>query len=315
MLETCRKPLKNGHARLADFKTSTMELGMSVIGNDLKLKPLSGGLGAEVTGIDLAQPIAKADANTLSAALDEYTVLLFRDQKVSEADQVKLANIFGEPSLRSRPDNMRVEENEYAREIGLVTNIRKDGVPIGSLPDGEMWFHHDGCFIDAPYRATMLYALQVPDHGGDTQFLDMYRAYDLLPTSIKSALKGRICLHIFDYKTLSESPNPDLDLDGVRHARHPAAIKHPNNGRTALYINPLLTARIEGLPRDESDQIIKEVCRYIENDSLIYTHKWRPNDMVIWDNWGSVHARTDFPADQTRLMRRSIVKGQPLNAA
>jgi taurine dioxygenase len=288
---------------------------MSAIGNDLKLRPLSDALGVEVSGIDLAQPITKEDANKLSAALDEHTVLLFRNQKISEADQVNLANIFGEPSLRSRPDSIRVEENEYARAIGLVTNIRKDGVPIGSLPDGEMWFHHDGCFIDAPYRATMLYALQVPDRGGDTQFLNMYRAYDLLPTSIKSALKDRICLHIFDYKTLSESPDPEMDLEGVRHARHPAVIRHPNTGKTALYINPLLTARIEGLPRDESDQIIKEVCRYIENDSLIYAHKWQPYDMLIWDNWGSVHARTDFPADQTRLMRRSIVKGQPLKAA
>jgi taurine dioxygenase len=288
---------------------------MSAIGNDLKLRPLSDALGVEVSGIDLAQPITKEDANKLSAALDEHTVLLFRNQKISEADQVNLANIFGEPSLRSRPDSIRVEENEYARAIGLVTNIRKDGVPIGSLPDGEMWFHHDGCFIDAPYRATMLYALQVPDRGGDTQFLNMYRAYELLPASIKSALKDRICLHIFDYKTLSESPDPGMDLEGVRHARHPAVIRHPNTGKTALYINPLLTARIEGLPRDESDQIIKEVCRYIENDSLIYAHKWQPYDMLIWDNWGSVHARTDFPADQTRLMRRSIVKGQPLKAA
>ena len=286
-----------------------------MVGNDLKLKPLSSSLGAEVTGVDLGQNISAEIAQKLSLALDQYTVLLFRDQDVSEANQVKLANIFGEPSLRSRPDDIRFEDNEYARAIALVTNIRKDGVPIGSLPDGEMWFHHDGCFIEAPYRATMLYAVQVPDRGGDTQFLNMYRAYELLPTSIKAALKDRTCLHIFDYKTLSEAPDPEMSLVGVRHARHPAVIKHPNNGKTALYINPLLTARIEGLPRNESDQIIKEVCRYIENKSLIYAHKWRPCDMVIWDNWGSVHARTDFPADQTRLMRRSIVNGRPLAAA
>jgi hypothetical protein len=96
-----------------------------------------------------------------------------------------------------------------------------------------------------------------------------------------------------------------------RAARHGIAYRKP----TGSLPNTLLTARIEGLPRDESDQIIKEVCRYIENDSLIYAHKWQPYDMLIWDNWGSVHARTDFPADQTRLMRRSIVKGQLLKAA
>lgn len=284
-------------------------------GNSLHFTPLSDALGAQVAGVDLAQPISADDKQKLSEALDRYSMLLFRNQNVSEADQVKLAHIFGEPSLRSRPDNLRAEDNEFARAIGLVTNIRKDGVPIGSLPDGEMWFHHDGCFIEAPYRATMLYAVQVPDRGGDTQFLNMYRAYELLPASIKAALKGRTCLNIFDYKTLAEKPDPDMNLDGVRHARHPAVVRHPNNGKAALYINPLFTARIEGLPRGESDQLIEEVCRYIENDSLIYAHKWRPMDMVIWDNWGSVHARTDFPAEQTRLMRRSIVKGQPLMAA
>jgi taurine dioxygenase len=124
------------------------------IGNDLKLTPLSQSLGAEVSDVDLSQPISQRDAKALSLALDQYTVLLFRDQHVSEANQIKLANIFGEPSLRSRPHNILVEDNEYARAIGLVTNIRKDGVPIGSLPDGEMWFHHDGCQIEAPYRAT-----------------------------------------------------------------------------------------------------------------------------------------------------------------
>ncbi len=288
---------------------------MSSSTGDLKLAPLSDALGAEVLGLDLGKPISKEHAQVLSKALDDHAVLLFRDQDISEAEQVRLAHVFGEPSLRSRPDNLRAEDNEYARAIGLVTNIRKDGVPIGSLPDGEMWFHHDGCFIDAPYRATMLYAVEVPDRGGDTRFLNMYQAYELLPQATKNALKGRTCLHIFDYKTLAEAPDPDMNLDGVRHARHPAAVQHPNNGKTALYINPLLTARIEGLPRDESDQLIQEICRYIENESLIYAHKWRPRDMVIWDNWGSVHARTDFPAEQTRLMRRSIVKGQALAAA
>ncbi len=288
---------------------------MTNIAPSFTLRPLSDALGAEVMGLDLVQPLSTEDARALSKALDDHTVLLFRDQQVSEAEQIRLANIFGEPSLRSRPDNIVAEENEYSRAIGLVTNIRQDGKPIGSLPDGEMWFHHDGCFIDAPYRATLLYAVQVPAIGGHTRFLDMYKAYELLPPDIKRRLEGRTCLHIFDYKTLTNAPDPDQDLAAVRHARHPAVVRHPNSGKAALYINPLLTARIEGLPRDESDELIRTVCKFTENDSLIYEHVWRPRDLLIWDNWGSCHARTDFPSDQIRLLRRSIVKGQPLAAA
>lgn len=278
-------------------------------------RPLSDALGAEVLGLDLRQPLSASDARALSSGLDEYTVLLFRDQALNEEDQLRIAKVFGEPSLRSRPDDIRAEENEYSRAIGLVTNIRKDGKPIGSLPDGEMWFHHDGCFIDAPYRATMLYAVQVPSEGGHTRFLNMYKAYDELADEIKRQLKGRTCLHIFDYRTLASAPDPDQDLGQVRHARHPAVVRHPNNGRTALYVNPLLTARIEGMARETSDQLLNEACKFTENEDLIYEHVWRPGDLVIWDNWGSCHARTDFPHDQIRLLRRSIVKGQPLQAA
>ncbi len=288
---------------------------MTNVAKSFTLRPLGDALGVEVLGLDLSQPLSAEDSRALSKALDDHTVLLFRDQQVSEAEQIRLANIFGEPSLRSRPENIVAEENEYSRAIGLVTNIRKNGKPIGSLPDGEMWFHHDGCFIDAPYRATMLYAVQVPVIGGHTRILDMYKAYEILPADIKKRLEGRTCLHIFDYKTLTSAPDPDQDLTPVRHARHPAVVRHPNNGRNALYINPLLTARIEGLPRDESDELIRDICKFTENDSLIYEHVWRPRDLVIWDNWGSCHARTDFPSDQIRLLRRSIVKGQPLAAA
>lgn len=283
--------------------------------SSLTFRPLGDALGAEVMGVDLRRALSADEARTLSKALDDHTVLLFRDQDVSESDQIRLANIFGEPTLRSRPDNIRAEDNKYSGAISLVTNIRQDGKPIGSLPDGEMWFHHDGCFIEAPYRATMLYAVQVPEEGGHTLFLNMYKAYDLLPPDIKRRLQGLNCLHIFDYRTIASAPDPDQDLSAVRHARHPAVVRHPNNGLTALYINPLLTARIEGLPRQESDELIKEVCKFTENTSLIYEHVWRPRDLIIWDNWGSCHARTDFPPHQIRLLRRSMVKGQPLQAA
>jgi taurine dioxygenase len=279
------------------------------------LRPLGDALGMEVIGVDLNQPLSADDSLAMSKALDDHTVLLFRDQDVSEAAQIGLARIFGEPSLRSRPADIVAEENEYSRAIGLVTNIRKNGKPIGSLPDGEMWFHHDGCFIDEPYRATMLYAVHVPSQGGHTRILNMYEAYELLPAETKRRLQGRTCLHIFDYKTLTNAPDPDQDLSAVRYARHPAVVRHPNNGKSALYINPLLTARIEGLSRQESDELIRDVCRFTENDSLVYEHVWSPRDLIVWDNWGSCHARTDFPHDQIRMLRRSIVKGQALAAA
>jgi taurine dioxygenase len=281
----------------------------------IALRPLGPALGAEVLRVNLTRPVPDAVSRALNAALDAHTVLLFRGQDLDENQQLRLADIFGGLSVRSRPDHKRAEDNPYAEKIGLVTNIRKDGKPIGSLPDGELWFHHDGSFVDLPYRATLLYAVEVPEDGGHTRFANMYQAYNALSDEIKEKLKGRVCLNIFDHHSTANPADADQDLSTVRHAWHPAVVRHPNNGRAALYVSPLLTARIEGLDKAESDSVLAELFKYIDNDSLMYEHIWRPGDLVIWDNWGSTHARTDFPAEQTRLLRRSIVKGQALEAA
>ncbi|MDX1485866.1 MAG: TauD/TfdA family dioxygenase [Alphaproteobacteria bacterium] len=279
------------------------------------LHPLSPALGAEIRGLDLRTPLSAAVAKALSDALDAHTVLLFRDQELSEADQLRLAETFGGMEVRSRPDEKRAERNEYARTIGLVTNIREDGKPIGSLPDGELWFHFDGCFVDEPYRATLLYAVEVPDQGGHTLFCNMYRAFEALDRDTRERLRGLDCLNYFDHVSYAARARPDPDLGAVRHARHPAVIAHPHNGRPVLYVSPLQTARIEGMEAEESEALLTRLFGYTENRDLIYEHVWRAGDLVIWDNWGSAHARTDFPADQTRLLRRSIVKGKPVAAA
>ncbi len=280
----------------------------------ITLRPLGPALGAEVLGLDMGAAVPPAVGHALSAALDRHAVLLFRGQDLDEDGQLRLADIFGGLSLRSRPEHKRAEDNQYADRIGLVTNIRKDGKPIGSLPDGELWFHHDGSFVDEPYRATVLYAVEVPDEGGHTRFANMTRAYDALSGGMKQRLKGLTCLNIFDHRSTASPADPDQDLSAVRHAWQPAAVRHPNTGRAALYVSPLLTARVKQLPRDEGDALLAELFKYTENEALMYEHVWRPGDLVIWDNWGTTHARTDFPADQTRLLRRSIVKGQALEA-
>jgi taurine dioxygenase len=285
------------------------------LASTLQLRHLHPTIGVEVIGIDLRQPQSAAEKAALNAALDEHAVLLFRDQAISDEDQLRVAELFGEVSLRSRPDSLRVEQTRHARAIALVTNIRENGKPIGSLPDGEMWFHHDGCFVEEPYRATLLYAVEVPSRGGNTQFINMQAAYERLDPAVRDALKGRTCLNIFDYGTTAARADPERVAETARHARHPTVIRHPHTGRPALYVNPLLSARIDGLTRAESDALLAAACAYADDASLIYEHVWRPGDLIVWDNWGSTHARTDFPADEIRLLRRSIVKGCRVEAA
>lgn len=272
------------------------------------------GFVGEVTGLDLSSPVSAADRARLNAWLDQFLVLALPNQPLSESEQIRFSALFGTPSERSRPKDQRVEQSDYSHLIGVVTNVRENGVPIGSLPDGEMWFHHDGCFIEHPYRATVLRAVHVTSTGGETLFVDMRQVYSALPQALRTALNGVSAVHVFDYRTLDQRPDPDMDLSGVRHAQHPVVIQHPNTGAPALYVNPLCTVRLVGLPHDESDALLAELTAAITSTNACYRHQWAVDDVVIWDNWGSCHARTDFPAGEVRMLRRSIVTGRPLEA-
>ncbi|MBK19494.1 MAG: taurine catabolism dioxygenase TauD [Rhodospirillaceae bacterium] len=276
----------------------------------IDILPLSGAIGAEIRGVDLSQPVAAELQRDLLNAWHKYVLILFRNQNLTDDALLNSSSWIGPLGARSRPAERRQEKDPY---IMLVSNIRKNGEPIGSLPDGEMWFHHDMAFVDVPHKATFLYSVEVPDHGGNTKFANMYAAYDLLPERLKKALAGKRVMQIFDYK---ETSQPRLsDLDKVKHAWHPAIVRHPDTGRKALYVNRLMTVTIEGMPHDEARAIIEEVIPFAEDPSIIYEHKWRPGDFLVWDNRCSTHARTDFPETERRLLKRGMIEGAPLMPA
>ena len=144
--------------------------------SNLRFKAISPVFGAVVEGFDVDN--VPASDGVLNDALDRFGVLVFPGLELAESQQLEMAKVFGEPSKRSRPSADRAERSPYADFMGLVTNVRKDGVPIGSLPDGEMWLHHDGCFIDEPYRATILYAVEVTLSGArpDSSICAVFRS-------------------------------------------------------------------------------------------------------------------------------------------
>ena len=193
----------------------------------------------------------------------------------------------------------------------LVSNVRENGVPIGSLRDGEMWFHHDMSYTEAPYKGTMLYGIEIPSVGGNTLFANMYKAYDRLSEATKERIRGMRALHVYDF-ALRERVDVAGDISGYKHRIQPVAVTHPVTGRKALYVNPLITARIEDTPADESEKLLDELFEFARDDRLIYEHVWRPGDLLMWDNWCSCHARTDFSEAERRLLRRCTILGQPL---
>jgi alpha-ketoglutarate-dependent taurine dioxygenase len=276
------------------------------------IMPMHPALGAEVTGLDLREPLDGATIRAIRDAFDRHIVLCIRNQELSEDDQLRAASCFGKVHVRRRPTNGRDPGGQWDTPFMLVTNIVEGGKPIGVFGDGEMWFHHDTSYYPEPHRATLLYAMKLPSRGGNTCFANMYKAYDNIPRALRDRLEGRKILQVHDYKRRERLDLDTIDLDRVRHFAQPIFITHPATGRKALYVSRLMSARIEGLAREESDAALEALFAIAEDPAIVYEHQWRLGDLVIWDNWCSIHARQDFPREQPRLMRRLTIEGQAM---
>ena len=245
----------------------------------LTITPFDAPIGAEVTGVDLRNAFDKSIVDEIYQAWLDHLVLIFRGQSLSKDEQVAFANQFGDVGIRATPKDVQNEvANGYDGSIMLVTNQRDEkGNYIGSLQDGEMWFHHDMSYRPEPHKATLLHALKLPSTGGNTKFANQYLAYENIPDDIKERIRGRKVLQAYNF-TMLEKVNLEEGLDDIQHQWQPIFIKHPETGKTALYV-------------------------------------WQPGDLAMWDNRCSTHARTDFPAEEARLLRRCTLEGAPMVGA
>jgi taurine dioxygenase len=274
----------------------------------ISYKKLSKHTGALIEGIDLNQQIPQETIAEIWKVFVEHTVVLFRDQVLEQADLVRATSQFGECGEYDRPKEFHPKgQGKVLPQIMLITNIRENGEPIGSLPDGEMWFHHDTIHRALPHKATLLYAVAVPTWGGNTVFSNLFAAYDALPADLRKALEGRKAYNAFSYgSTKKGDPNA---VAARAHAIHPAIRTHEENGRKAIFVDRLMTQHLVDVPEAESDEILNRVFDHIEQEEFCYEHVWKKGDVLMWDNRSSVHARRDFPADQVRLMWRTTLAG------
>jgi taurine dioxygenase len=272
----------------------------------INVVPLSPALGADIVGVDLRAPIDDATAHVIRQAWKDHLVIRLRGQELSEDDQVRFGETFGPLNRSARK---RAHHNAANPAVMLISNIRENGQLIGALPDGEMQFHTDQSHQETPCSGTMLYALEVPRVGGDTLFANGYTAYETLPDAIKQRLAGKRALHAYDYDNASTRRGTVLK-EGVPHAVHPVVRTHPETGRKALYVNRLMTLRIEDIEPQESEDLLQMLFDHIERKDFVWGQTWKPGDVVLWDNRCTVHARTDFSAAERRLMRRVTILGE-----
>ena len=284
----------------------------------IAVTPISNALGASITGIDLSKPLGDDAFGIVHSAMLEHLVLVFPDQELTDEEQVEFTLRFGDLPDRGVHSRGTKADDQLHKSVMLVSNIRENGEVIGSIPDGEMFFHTDGSYEEAPYRYTLLYAIEVPKNGGDTLFANMYAAYETLPDDLKELLADIDAEHGF-YAGPDVTEEMRIALRVTGHsgsARHPALIRHEESSRTVLYVSRMLTRRLIGLGEDRGRDLLFRLFDHSERAENVYRHVWTPGDLVMWDNRCTNHARTDFSAGERRLLRRTTCQGtRPERAA
>ena len=273
------------------------------------INPLSNACGVEILGVDMKADLSKADTSKIYQAWLDYLVLVIRDQHdLTPADQKRFCGHFGKIGEYNRPKE-RQHPKHASDEIMLVSNVREDGRVIGAHPDGEMMWHTDTPYLRNPHKATTLYGVEIPKIGGNTQFSNQYMVYEALPAEMKSKLAGKRAMNCYEFGTTVKTFEK-YDRSAVPHHPHPIFRKHPETGRTAVYVCPLMTEEIIEMDEAESKEILDEIYALQRQPQFVYSHKWEVGDFVMWDNRCLLHARTDFPSDQRRLLRRVTISDE-----
>lgn len=261
-----------------------------------KARRLSSSLGLEIAGIDLTRPFSAEIRSELVDLYNRHHLLLFRDQAIDEDDHVRLAELFGPLSRRS-PAMQKAK-------TAMVSNSRPDGI----LGDGELHFHSDNTFFDVPLKAISLYAIEVPDEGGDTLFANCAMVYDALPAELKQRLEGLTSYQLFDYygDYGRRSREEGASADAIR-AVHPLVWTDPDTGRKVLFLSEHTTVRINEVDEAEGEALIAELRGWIADPQFGYRHKWRQGDLLLWDNIVLQHAREPFDPAKPRTLRRTPI--------
>ena len=290
------------------FRTATDQTRPSVT----RLHPMIGG---QVHGVDLSKPLDEDTLRFVKQASAEFTVLLFRQQTITSADQRRFASYFGPVAERLKPPEKSgvSQVPTWKEDLMIISNeTDAEGNALGALGQGEMWFHTDKCYVERPHRFSFLYGIELPTDGGHTKFASLCAAYDRLPEQLKREFEGKMVMQGHQYGA-GRRIDINADLSTIHHHRQPLVVTNPDSGRKGLYISSQNTMWIEGMERAESEALLNDLFERVESPDIIYEHVWQLGDLIMWDNLSCLHARTDWPKEQLRKLRRCTVIGDKLH--
>lgn len=277
----------------------------------IHVKPITGVLGAEITGVDLRQPLAEVVWNEIRDAFHLHQVIYFPDQPLTPEQHIAFSRHFGVvdpvPLLKSIEGYPEVQMiRREAHETGRVI--------------GENW-HTDSTFLEAPPAAVVMHAVDVPEHGGDTGFLSMYSAWEALSPAMQSMLEGLNVVHsatrIFgsvyqaQRQRFSNTSAKQMDVEaGDREVLHPLVVTHPGSGRRGLYVNQVYCQRFEGMTEAESRPLLQFLYDHASRFDFTCRIRWQKNQVLVWDNLCTMHRAVPDYAGKFRYLQRTTIGGE-----
>jgi taurine dioxygenase len=274
----------------------------------IEIRPVTRGIGAEISGLDLTR-IDDADFTTIYRAFLDHGVLVVRDQEFTIPQFLAYSARFGRPI----PHVIKKTRHPDYPELNVIGEKTKvDGsVDNSVLKRGEGW-HTDTAFMPQPCKATQLYALEIPSFGGDTLFASMYAAYDALPQSTRNRIADLRAWFCNSGKNKAANQLMDDEERARPNVLHPIVRVHPETGRKALYVNPTHTLCMADMPEDEGEALLQDLYARMVQPGHEYRHQWRVGDVVIWDNRCCIHSATGgYPVNERRIHWRTTIMADP----
>lgn len=272
------------------------------------------GFAARVTGIDLGQPLAPGVLRRIVEAFNRYAVLVFPDQALDDAAQLRFSQLFGPLETSLTKDRVRAVEDQ---RISNISNIDEHGNKLDPEDEraaynrGNQLWHSDSSFKPIPALASLLSGREVPPAGGETEFADLRAAYDALPAATREAIKDLVAEHNILY---SRSTMGYTGFSAAERKALPAVLqrlvrRHPATGRRALYVGSH-ASHIVGWPVKEGRELLRELLVHATAPQFVYSHRWTTNDLVMWDNRAVVHRGRPWDEGRyRRVMHRTTVMG------
>jgi len=269
---------------------------------------------AEVSGIDITQPLRTSDVAAISAGMDQYGVLVFQDQRFTDETQLAFSRNFGELETASGDINWGKERRLPSPHVNDISNLDNDNVVLRRedrrrlFSLGNRLWHSDSSFKPVPAKYSLLSARSIPSSGGNTEFADMRAAYDALDDETKAECEDLICEHsqLYSRSVLGFTDFTEEDVRRFAPVRQRLVRRHPSSGRKSLFLASH-AGGIVGWPVPEARAFLRDLTEHATGREFVYPHVWKQWDLVIWDNRASMHRARPFNANEARDMHRTTV--------